>query len=51
LIFIALGKIKTMPTREDVAEATEKLNELEKQGVKILSIYWTLGRYDAVLTY
>jgi uncharacterized protein with GYD domain len=28
-------------------KATNPLNELEKQGIK-LRVYWTLGRYDAV---
>jgi uncharacterized protein with GYD domain len=46
-IFISLLKWKKAPTKEMVHEATSPLNELGKQGIK-LSVYWTLGRYDAV---
>jgi uncharacterized protein with GYD domain len=51
LIFIALVKILTKPVKKEVDEVTEKLKELEDWGIKIHSIYWTLGRYDGVLTY
>jgi uncharacterized protein with GYD domain len=47
LIFISLLKWKKAPTKEMVNQATNPLNELEKQGIK-LRVYWTLGRYDAV---
>ena len=47
MIFISLLKWKKAPTKEMVNNATNPLNELDKQGIK-LSVYWTLGRYDAV---
>ncbi len=49
MIFISLGKFRKKPTKEATAEAADKLRpQLQKQGVKILGWYWTLGRYDIV---
>ena len=47
--FISLTKWKKSPKneKETVENFTKKLEELEKQGIK-MSVYWTLGRYDAV---
>ena len=49
LIFITLTKWKRSPQKEQatVDQFTKTLVDLEKQGIK-MSIYWTLGRYDAV---
>ena len=47
LIFITLVKWKQAPKKEEVEQSTKKLEELEKQGIK-MNIYWTFGRYDAV---
>ena len=49
MIFITLTKWKKSPKKEQatVDQFTKKLEELEKQGIK-MRIYWTLGRYDAV---
>lgn len=47
LIFITLAKFRKKPTKEDVAMTPHRIQET---GGKILSAYWTLGRYDAILT-
>jgi uncharacterized protein with GYD domain len=47
LIFITLVKWKQAPKKEMIDQATKRIEELEKQGIK-MHIYWTLGRYDAV---
>ena len=47
LNFISLVKWKQTPKKEPIEQATKRIEELEKQGIK-MSIYWTLGRYDAV---
>ncbi len=50
MIFITLNKWKKSPSREMQAridQATKKLKDLDKQGIKI-RVYWTLGRYDAI---
>ena len=48
MIFITLFKWKTAPTKDLVSPWAKVLEELEKQGIKIVH-YWTLGRYDAVM--
>ena len=47
LNFISLVKWKQVPKKEPIEQATKRIEDLEKQGIK-MSIYWTLGRYDAV---
>jgi len=49
MIFIAL--IKFRKKARDVAEFGKKLMQNLPEGVKILSSYWTLGRFDAVWIY
>jgi uncharacterized protein with GYD domain len=51
LIFISLAKFKKTPTKESVGDATKLIDEYKKKGVKVLSWYWTLGRYDVVFIY
>jgi len=48
MIFITLAKLRKKPTKEAVAQQTKFYEQLQKQGSKILGIYWTLGRYDVV---
>lgn len=51
MIFISLGKFRKKPTKDMTDEVTKLTKDLaEKQGIKILSFYWTLGRYDTVVT-
>jgi uncharacterized protein with GYD domain len=47
LIVITLGKFRRKPTKEEVAKLPQFI---QGTGGKILSAYWTLGRYDAVVT-
>lgn len=49
MYFVTLTKWKQAPAknRSVIEEFTKKLEDLEKQGIKV-RIYWTLGRYDAV---
>jgi uncharacterized protein with GYD domain len=47
LIFIVLVKFRKRLTEEEVSKTPARY---KNAGVKILSAYWTLGRYDAVLT-
>lgn len=48
MYFIALVKWKGKPNRESIAENLKKIDAEGKEGVRYLSIYWTLGRFDAV---
>ena len=47
MIFITLLKWKEKPKKEEMEQATKRIEELEKQSIK-MRIFWTLGRYDAV---
>jgi len=49
MIFIALIKFKKKA--RDVAEYGKKVMQNLPEGVKIISTYWSLGRYDAVWIY
>jgi len=49
LIFITLARWKKKPTKEIVAQSSKLFEQLVKEGGKILGMYWTLGRYDAVV--
>ncbi len=51
MIFISLGKFRKKPTKEMTDEVTKLTKEMaEKEDIKILSFYWTLGQYDTVVT-
>ncbi len=50
MIFISLGKLRKKPTKEAIAEVNESMKKAANEGVKIISFYWTLGRYDSVVT-
>ena len=38
--------MKKKPAKETSAKATQVIDEMKKKGIKVLSFYWTLGRYD-----
>lgn len=50
MIFISLAKWRKKPTRDELKESDRIFDRLKADGGKVLSVYWTLGRYDAVLT-
>ncbi|HVP16100.1 MAG TPA: GYD domain-containing protein [candidate division Zixibacteria bacterium] len=49
MIVITLARWKKKPTKEMVAQSSKLFEQLTKEGNKILGIYWTLGRYDAIV--
>ena len=51
MIFISLGKMRKKPSKELAGQATKMVEDLKKKGIKVLSWYWTLGRYDTVLIF
>jgi uncharacterized protein with GYD domain len=51
MIFITLGKLRKKPTKEAVAEVNKIREKMAKEGMRILSSYWTLGRYDTVMIF
>ena len=47
--FISLVKWKKKITKESIAQNLKCIKyEAAKEGIKMIEIYWTLGRYDAV---
>jgi len=51
LIFISLIKFKQAPTKGELAKIDKLWAEIPKKGFKILSCYWTLGRFDGVVIF
>lgn len=49
--FIALVKFKGTPTKEEINANLRRMESEAKAGIRYVSIYWTLGPYDAVLTF
>ena len=49
MIFITLGKFRKKPTKEMFVQMQKLFKESVKSGGKILSYYWTLGRYDGIV--
>ena len=49
MIFITLGRFRKKPTKEMMAESDRLFAKLPELGGKLLSVYWTLGRYDVVV--
>lgn len=48
MIFIALNKFKEKPNKEMIAKIDRKIDQMSKEGIKFINMYWTLGRFDAV---
>jgi len=44
-----LARWRRKPTKELVVQSGKLVEQMVKEGGKILGMYWTLGRYDAVL--
>ena len=49
MIFITLGRFRKKPTKEMFVQMQKLFEESIKSGGKILSYYWTLGRYDGIV--
>jgi uncharacterized protein with GYD domain len=50
LIFISLDKFRKKPTKSKTDEASKTTVDMAtKEGIKILSFYWTLGGYDTIV--
>lgn len=47
--YIGLMKFRKKPTREMIKQNLEQMEEDKKKGVNVRQIFWTLGRYDAVV--
>jgi uncharacterized protein with GYD domain len=50
MYFIQLVKFKKMVSRDLIAGNLKQIEVDERAGTRTLSIYWTLGPYDAIVT-
>ena len=48
MLFITLSKFKGKATKEAVEQSSKLMKQVAEEGVKILGMYWTLGRFDSV---
>jgi uncharacterized protein with GYD domain len=48
MLFISLARFRRKPTKEMIAQVMKLHEQTAKEGGKIVSIYWTLGRYDTI---
>ncbi len=51
MLFIGLIKFKRALTDEVAAENVKDIEDDRSAGVRILSVYWTLGEYDTVVLF
>jgi uncharacterized protein with GYD domain len=49
MLFVTLGKFRRKPTKEAIGQFDKLWKEIEKDGVKRVALYWTLGRYDSIV--
>lgn len=49
--YIGLMKFRKKPTREMIKQNLELIEKDKKAGVQVREIFWTLGRYDAVVIF
>jgi len=49
MIFITLCRWRKKPTKDIVAQGGKLVEQMVKEGAKVLGWYWTLGRYDIVM--
>ncbi len=49
-VFVSLAKWRAKPTKDMVQQADRLWNKFKDEGGKVISSYWTIGRYDAVVT-
>ena len=51
MIFVNLGRFRKKPNKEKAGDTAKVVEEFRKRGIKVLSWYWTLGRYDTVFIF
>ena len=51
MIFISLAKFRKTPDKKVIGDTAKIVAEWKEKGINMLSWYWTLGRYDAVVVF
>jgi uncharacterized protein with GYD domain len=49
MIFISLARWRKKPTKDMITQSSKLFEQMTKEGTKVLGVYWTLGRYDAIV--
>ena len=49
MIFVNLGRFRKKPAKDMTDEAGRLVKQMATEGIKVLSWYWTLGRYDTLV--
>jgi len=49
LIFVSLGRFRKKTTKDTIDNSSRLVEKMASEGIKVLSWYWTLGRYDALV--
>jgi uncharacterized protein with GYD domain len=48
MLFISLAKRRKKLTKDGLAQSNKLMEQMVKEGIKVVGQYWTMGRYDAV---
>ena len=51
MIFVGLAKFRKTPEKKEAGDTAKMIAEWKDKGINMLSWYWTLGRYDAVVVF
>jgi len=46
-----LAKFRKTPDKKEIGDTAKMVADWKKKGINMLSWYWTLGRYDAVVVF
>lgn len=49
MIFVSFGRFRKKPAKDMTDEAGRLVKQMATEGIKVLSWYWTLGRYDTLV--
>ena len=49
MIFVSFGRFRKKTTKDTIDNSSRLVEKMASEGIKVLSWYWTLGRYDALV--
>jgi uncharacterized protein with GYD domain len=48
MIFITLSRLRRKATKDMLNQSSKFGEQMSAEGIRLLALYWTLGRYDSV---
>jgi uncharacterized protein with GYD domain len=48
MIFITFSRLKRKPTKDMLTQSSKFAEQMNKEGIRLLGLCWTLGSYDSV---